>query len=55
MLGEELTATVPASDLDQETAGFILEQNAYKDPSFRLQNPNPEAFREAGSQRLYAK
>lgn len=42
------------SDLDQETAGFILGQDAYKDPALNRQNLNPEAFRRADSQRLTA-
>ncbi|MGI9236549.1 MAG: TonB-dependent receptor [Woeseiaceae bacterium] len=50
----ELTTAFTASDLDQETAGFILGQDAYKDPALNRQNLNPEAFRDASSQRLYA-
>ena len=42
-----------ATDLDQETAGFILGEDAYKDPDINRSNPNPEAFRKASSQRLY--
>ncbi len=41
-------------NLDQETAGFIYGENAYKDPLLRIGNENPEAFREANSQRLSA-
>lgn len=47
MLG--LTAT----DLDQDTAGFILGEDAYRDPDVNRSNPNPEAFRKASAQRLY--
>jgi iron complex outermembrane recepter protein len=43
-----------ATDLDQETAGFILGEDAYKDPDVNRSNPNPEAFRNASAQRLYA-
>jgi len=51
-LGEDtLTASFSFSDLDQETAGFILGKDAYKDPALNRQNLNPEAFREADSQR----
>ncbi|MGI9234588.1 MAG: TonB-dependent receptor [Woeseiaceae bacterium] len=50
----ELTTAFTATDLDQETAGFILGQDAYKDPALNRQNLNPEAFRDASSQRLYA-
>lgn len=42
-----------ASNLDQETAGFIVGEDAYKDPTVRTTNPNPEAFRKADSQRLF--
>jgi outer membrane receptor protein involved in Fe transport len=42
-----------ATDLDQQTAGFILGEDAYKDPAVNRSNPNPEAYREASAQRLY--
>ena len=51
--GGEFLAALSLSDLDQETAGFILGQDAYKDPALNRQNLNPEAFRDANSQRLY--
>lgn len=41
------------TDLDQETAGFILGEDSYRDPDVNRSNPNPEAFRKASSQRLY--
>jgi outer membrane receptor protein involved in Fe transport len=47
------TLAMSASDLDQETAGFILGEDAYKDPDLNRANLNPEAFREASSRRLY--
>lgn len=47
------TTVLSATDLDQETAGFIFGQDAYKDPSLNRSNLNPEAFRDAASQRLY--
>ena len=40
-----------ATRLDQRTAGFVRGFEAYRDPALRLSNPNPEAFREAESQR----
>ena len=49
----EFTTVFSATDLDQETAGYILGENAYKDPSLNRRNLNPEAFRDASSQRLY--
>lgn len=47
------TTVLTATDLDQETAGFILGENAYEDPDLNRSNLNPEAFRDASSQRLY--
>jgi outer membrane receptor protein involved in Fe transport len=47
------TLGISATDLDQETAGFILGEDAYKDPALNRENLNPEAFREAASQRVY--
>ncbi len=43
-----------ASHLRQETAGFITGIDAYRDDTVRRSNPNPDAFRDADSQRLYA-
>lgn len=44
-----------ATVLDQETAGFITGFEAYADEALRTQNLNPEAYRDADSQRLYAR
>ncbi len=44
---------VSATDLSQDTGGYILGEDAYKDEALRVSNPNPEAFRDAASQRLY--
>ncbi|MEM9334915.1 MAG: TonB-dependent receptor [Pseudomonadota bacterium] len=52
--GGSLVTALSLSDLDQETAGFIQGFEAYLDPAVNRSNPNPEAFREASSQRLYA-
>ena len=52
--GGELTASFSASDLDQQTAGYIIGEDAYKDSELNRQNLNPEAFRLADSQRLSA-
>ena len=41
-----------ATWLEQETAGFIIGQNAYRDDDVRDTNPNPEAFRNASAVRL---
>ncbi len=44
-----------ATNLNQETAGFILGQDAYQDESLRTTNPNSEAYRDADAQRLTAR
>ncbi len=49
----EFSAVFSATDLRQETAGFIFGQDAYKDAALNRGNLNPEAFRNASSQRLY--
>jgi len=38
-------------NLNQETAGFIQGEDAYKDDAIRFTNPNPEAFRDGESLR----
>jgi len=43
-----------AIHLNQDTAGFILGENAYKDARERRKNLNPEAFRRASAVRLNA-
>jgi outer membrane receptor protein involved in Fe transport len=48
----DLVFSLSFSDLDQETAGFIVGEDAYEDEALSRQNPNPEAFRDANSQRL---
>ena len=49
-----LDISLSLSDLDQQTAGYILGYDAYKDPELRRGNLNPEAYRLARSQRLTA-
>ena len=41
-----------ATRLEQETAGFIQGHEAYKVEGRKRENPNPEAFRQADSQRV---
>lgn len=52
--GDDLRASseLSLSNLNQETAGYIYGQEAYKDSDLRRSNPNPEAFRDASSQRF---
>lgn len=46
-----IAAVAEGSNLNQETAGFIEGDDAYKDDDLRTQNPNPEAYRDAWSLR----
>ncbi|MCV6625613.1 MAG: TonB-dependent receptor [Cellvibrionaceae bacterium] len=41
-----------ASNLQQETAGYIYGENAYQDSDIKRTNPNPEAYRNAKALRL---
>jgi outer membrane receptor protein involved in Fe transport len=50
----ELTLRLAATRLDQETAGFIIGEDAYRNPALARSNPNPEAYRDATSTRLTA-
>ena len=47
-MGLDLAAT----NLNQETAGFIQGFNAYRDQAIARSNPNPEAYRDAYAVRL---
>jgi iron complex outermembrane recepter protein len=47
----EREATLAATTLRQDTAGYITGFEAYRDPRQRRSNPNPEAFRDADSVR----
>jgi iron complex outermembrane receptor protein len=47
-----VTNTLHATNLNQETAGFIQGHDAYKDDDLKRFNPNPESFRDARSVRL---
>ena len=38
-----------ASNLNQETAGYVVGTDAYKDDDLRETNPNPEAYRDSQS------
>ncbi len=52
LTNSNLDWTLSVQNLAQETAGFIGGENAYKNPALRVSNANPEAFRDADSQRL---
>ena len=49
----DLLVGFTATDLDQDTAGFITGRDAYEDPELSRTNPDPDAFRNVSSQRLY--
>ncbi|MEO1042189.1 MAG: TonB-dependent receptor [Pseudomonadota bacterium] len=40
------TLKISSHQLEQETAGFVIGDNAYEDDDLRRTNPNPEAFRD---------
>lgn len=46
-----IDGALEASELDQETAGYIEGYEAYKDKDASKENPNPEAYRDAWSAR----
>ncbi|MGI9289184.1 MAG: TonB-dependent receptor [Pseudomonadales bacterium] len=50
-----IKSVLSATNLNQETAGFIEGRNAYKDSSRKRENPNPEAFRDAQAVRFYSR
>lgn len=43
------------SYLNQDTAGFITGEDAFRDPVISLSNPNPDAYRDAYAMRLYGR
>lgn len=51
-LGAEVRSQFSWADLDQDTAGFIFGEDAYKDPVLRTGNVNPEAFRKVSAFRI---
>ena len=52
--GGALKLSLSGSNLDQETAGFIIGEDAYRDPAVARSNPDPEAYRNATSLRFAA-
>ncbi|MFZ5492748.1 MAG: TonB-dependent receptor [Pseudomonadota bacterium] len=50
----QVTTRLAASNLNQETAGFIVGKDAYRDAGLRRDNLNPEAYRDASSMRAYS-
>ncbi|MGH1469757.1 MAG: TonB-dependent receptor family protein [Cellvibrionaceae bacterium] len=52
--GWDLATTFTASNLNQETAGFVVGSDIYLDGSEAKKNLNPEAYRDVRSFRLYS-
>lgn len=52
--GEKLdvTTTLSLTNLNQETAGYVVGEKAYKDDDLNDTNPNPEAYRDTQTARL---
>ena len=48
----QVHTTLSATNLEQDTGGFVRGYKAYKDSYLRKTNPNPEAYRDAWSVRL---
>ncbi|MYD46229.1 MAG: TonB-dependent receptor [Gammaproteobacteria bacterium] len=48
----DATHSLSMTSLRQETGGYVLGYQSYKDRNFRRANPNPEAFRNADSFRV---
>jgi len=51
--GYELDGGFTRTNLNQETAGYVVGTDAYKDSSLRETNPNPEAYRDNKSFRIW--
>ncbi len=47
-----VTSLLTHSNLNQQTAGYLLGYKAYEDDNLKTSNPNPEAFRDANSTRM---
>lgn len=50
---KKVSAGISATNLNQETAGFITGLDAYKDQTLLRSNPTPEAYRDARSIRAW--
>jgi iron complex outermembrane recepter protein len=50
--GSSFGLNLAATNLSQETAGFIQGEDAYKNEAIAKSNPNPEAYRDAYAARL---
>jgi outer membrane receptor protein involved in Fe transport len=50
----DVRTVLDAANLNQNTAGFVKGYQAYKDNDLKKHNPNPNAYRDAWSVRLYS-
>jgi outer membrane receptor protein involved in Fe transport len=50
----QVSTHLAASNLNQETAGYIVGKDAYREAGLRRDNLNPEAYRDASSARAYS-
>lgn len=50
----DISSNILLTNLDQETAGYLVGLDAYKDPELAKTNANPEAFRKAKSFRYWS-
>ncbi|MBJ38771.1 MAG: TonB-dependent receptor [Gammaproteobacteria bacterium] len=55
LFGADVTTTFTLTNLNQETAGFVAGVDAYENQRLKRVNPNPEAFRDSRSMRLYSR
>ncbi len=51
----QITSGMTAVNLNQETAGYLVGEDAYKDDDRVKTNPNPEAYRDASAVRLWSR
>ncbi len=51
----QISSLLSASNLNQETAGYLYGEDAYKDDAQKRDNPNPEAYRNSQSIRYYSR
>jgi iron complex outermembrane receptor protein len=50
----DIRTVLDAANLNQNTSGFVEGYQAYKDNDLKKRNPNPNAYRDAWSVRLYS-
>lgn len=51
----QVSNAIEATNLNQETSGFVAGFEAYKDPNLKRANPNPEAYRDSFALRAYSR